>query len=34
MLEKKEEKSGNVKKMCLPVTYKLTRAVDRKPNYD
>ena len=27
------EKSGNVTKMCLPGTDKLTRAVDRKPNY-
>ena len=29
----KKEKSGIVKKICLPGIDKLTRAVDRKPNY-
>ena len=29
----KKNKSGNVKKMCLPGTDKLTQAVDRKPSY-
>ena len=30
---KKREKSGNMKKMCLPGPYRVTRPVDRKLNY-
>ena len=30
---KKEENSGNMKNICLPGPYRVTRPVDRKQNY-